>query len=42
MFLALLLELDVAETEEERRVCAPVHLGANLGVGGGQKGQADR
>ena len=49
MLLALLLELEVAETEEERIVCAPMPLGASLGLvagggggGGGQKGQADR
>lgn len=37
MLLALLLELEVAETEEERIVCAPMHLGASLGlVGGGR------
>lgn len=43
MLLALLLELEVAETEEERIVCAPMHLGASLGlVGGGAVGKRDR
>ena len=42
MFLALLLELEVAETEEERRVCTRAFGCQSGGWGGGQNGQADR